>query len=389
MKESDMRILAVGGGSGGHVTPVAAVFSQIRSSHPDAEIRFWCDHKFYQQAFATMVAVDGHIKVEPIIAGKLRRYHNLPMLKQLLQVRTIVLPNLIDAFKLIIGTVQSIAKLLWWRPDVVFTKGGFVCLPVGVAAHILRIPLVIHDSDAHPGLTNRILGRWADVIATGAPLKYYNYPKKRSHYVGIPVASSAKPLTATAQREMKETLGFSQHEPLVVITGGGLGAASVNHAVIKVLDDLLSFTSVALVAGRANVDELTDMVKKRPNLQIHGYLSPDTMQQLLGAADIVVSRAGATTLLELASLAKPAIIIPNEHLTGGHQVKNAAVYKQAKAIVVIEDATLVAEPLSLVDAINATLLNKETMKRLSTNIHEFAKPNAARDVAKLIIGAIK
>ncbi len=336
-----------------------------------------------------MVAVDGHIKVQPIIAGKLRRYHKLSIVRQLLQIRTIILPNLADAFKLLAGTVQSLVMLLWWRPDVIFSKGGFVCLPVGVAAHILRIPLVIHDSDAHPGLTSRILSRWASVIATGAPLKYYNYPKNRSHYIGIPVVSSAKPYSAAHQREIKEKLGFDQHEPLIVITGGGLGATNINEAVVKVLDDLLSFTSVALIAGRANVDELTKTVKKRPNLQIHGYLSPDSMHEMLGAADIVVSRAGATTLLELAALAKPAIIVPNEHLTGGHQIKNATVYKQARAIVVVEDERLVSTPLALVDAINATLLNKQTMKRLSENIHAFAKPNAAKDMAKLIVGAVK
>src|SRR3982750_4695864 len=113
MKESDMRILAVGGGSGGHVTPVAAVCNELRKLSPDAEIRFWCDRKFYQQAFTTMVSVDGHIKVQPIIAGKLRRYHKLSVVRQLLQVRTIVLPNLVDTFKILAGTVQSLAMLLW------------------------------------------------------------------------------------------------------------------------------------------------------------------------------------------------------------------------------------------------------------------------------------
>lgn len=384
-----MRILAVGGGSGGHVTPVAAVCNELRKSHPDAEIRFWCDQKFYQQAFATMVAVDGRVKVEPIVAGKLRRYHKLSVVSQLLQFRTIVLPNIIDGFKLVVGFVQSIGKLLAWRPDVVFSKGGFVCLPVGVAAKLLKIPLVIHDSDAHPGLTSRILSRWADVIATGAPLKHYNYPKSKSHYIGIPVAATAKPFSAANQRAAKQKLGFDVHEPLVVITGGGLGAAAINEAVLASLEDLLQFTSVALVAGKNHADELRERAGKRPNLQIHGYLSPDSMQRLLGAADIVVSRAGATTLLELAALAKPSIIIPNENLTGGHQLKNAAVYKQAKAIVLLDDATLKQSPLALVDAINATLLNREVLKRLSKNIHTFAKPDAAKDMARLIVGAIR
>ena len=113
------------------------------------------------------------------------------------------------------------------------------------------------------------------------------------------------------------------------------------------------------------------------------------MQKMLGAAEIVVSRAGATTLLELAALAKPAIIVPNIHLTGGHQVKNAAVYQQAKAVVVLDDARLSAEPLALVDAINATLLNKATMQRLSKNIQTFAKPDAAKDMAKIVLEAAK
>ena len=379
----------VGGGSGGHVTPVAAVCSELKKTHPDAEIRVWCDQKFYKQAFATMVAVDGHIRVEPIIAGKLRRYHKLSLVRQLMQLRTIVLPNIVDGFKLVAGFVQSVAKLLVWRPDVVFSKGGFVCLPVGIAAHILKIPLVIHDSDAHPGLTSRILSRWADVIATGAPLKHYNYPKQKSHYIGIPVASMAKPYTATKRSETKQALGFDTHEPLVVVTGGGLGAAAINHAVEQSIDDLLGFTSIALVAGQGNVDEVRSRLGKRKNLQVHGYVSPDTMQQLMGAADIVVSRAGATTLLELAALAKPSIIIPNANLTGGHQLKNAEVYRQAKAIVVVDDTALKSSPLSLVDAINATLLNASTMKSLSKNIHAFAKPDAAKDMAKLIIGAVR
>lgn len=336
-----------------------------------------------------MVGVDGHIRVEPIVAGKLRRYHKLTLLQQLMRMRTIVIPNIIDGAKLLIGTIQSIGKLLVWRPDVVFAKGGFVCLPVGVAAHILRIPLVIHDSDAHPGLTSRILSRWAVAIATGAPLKHYNYPKSKTRYVGIPITSMNEPYSAQKQRAAKKELGFGEHEPLVVVTGGGLGATSLNEAVIHVLDDLLSFTSVALVAGKANANGLLESVKRRPNLQIHGYVKSDVMQKMLGAADIVVSRAGATTMLELAALAKPSIIVPNEQLTGGHQLKNAAVYEQAKAAIVIPDNQLTAEPLQLIDAINATLLNKASMKKLSTNIHKFAKPDAAKDTAALIVKAIR
>lgn len=334
-----------------------------------------------------MIAVDGHIRVDTIVAGKLRRYNKLPLIQQLLRFRTIVLPNIVDAGKLLVGTLQSIVKLLLWRPDVVFSKGGFVCLPVGVAAYILRIPVVIHDSDAHPGLTSRILARWAVAIATGAPLKHYTYPTSKSKYVGIPVASTAKPLSTAKQREAKKLIGLNEHEPLVVITGGGLGAKNINDATVKVLPDLLKFTSVILVAGKANVDDIKTRVKAASNLKLYGYVASDAMQQMLGAADMVVTRAGATTLLELAALAKPSIIVPNEYLTGGHQVKNAKVYEQAKAAIILDDSELESNPLVLVDTINATLLHKPSLERLSKNIHGFAKPEAAKDVAAMIIKA--
>ncbi len=383
-----MRILTVGGGSGGHVTPVAAVIAELKGIEPHADIRFWCDKKFFSQADATMKEVDESVKVDVIASGKWRRYHKVAWWRQAMQLRTIIIPNCIDGFKIAWGLLQSLYKLKKWRPDVVFTKGGFVCLPVGIAAHMLKIPIVIHDSDAHPGLTNRILSRFASTIATGAPLHYYNYPAQISHYTGIPVASYLAPLSAGERQIAKQSLGFEAKQPLIVVTGGGLGAKNLNSAVLSVAQELLAFTSVCLVAGQGQVASLKKQTSDLPkNFQLHGYVVSETMQQMLGAADMVITRAGATTLLELAALAKPTIIVPNAFLTGGHQVKNATVYEEARAAVVIDEEELLAHPLSLVDTVNAYLLNPAKLKELSTAIEQFQKPAAARDVAKLIIGA--
>ena len=182
-----MKILAVGGGSGGHVTPVAAVFKEIKQQNPQAELSFWCDKKFEGAARKIIANVDGDIPVSVIHAGKLRRYHHLKWWQHLIE-PSVLLPNLRDACLVLIGFVQSFFKLLLLRPDVIFTKGGYVCLPVGWAARVLGIKIVVHDSDAHPGLTNRLLAKRAALIATGAPLKYYHYPKDKSHYVGIPIS---------------------------------------------------------------------------------------------------------------------------------------------------------------------------------------------------------
>ncbi len=293
-----------------------------------------------------------------------------------------------DFFKVVGGFFQSMYKLILWRPDVVFTKGGYVCLPVGLAAHILRIPLVIHDSDAHPGLTNRILSRWATKIATGAPLEYYQYPAEKSRYIGIPINEAFHRYSKAEQLAAKKEWHVDPELPLVVVTGGGLGAKRLNNTVIEVLEQLQKKASVILVAGAAQYDELR---KKFPSdtkrFQLHSFIS--NMHVLLGAADIVVTRAGATTILELAALAKPTILVPNAALTGGHQLKNAAVYGDAQVAVVLDEDQMVETPKLLVDAVSFYLNDPKTTASMAKRFAKFAKPNAAKDMASLILSARK
>lgn len=332
---------------------------------------------------------DPSIPVETIFSGKLRRYHNLSLLRQLLRPVSIVLPNVRDLFLVIIGIIQSLSKLMISRPDVIFTKGGFVCLPVGVAAKILSIPLVIHDSDAHPGLTNRILAKWAQAIATGAPLKYYPYPRKKSKYVGIPIASEFEPLSVNQQLQIKKQLGFDASRPLVVVTGGGLGAQRINNAVSLSLSQLLNVTSVALISGAAQYDELRALTPENDErFQLHAFISQG-MASWLGAADIVVARAGATTIMELAALGKPTVLIPNGYLSGGHQLKNAAAYAENGAVVIIDEHELDKRPEILVEVISSLLANPSTLSHMSQAIKTYAHPDAARDVASMILAAAK
>jgi UDP-N-acetylglucosamine--N-acetylmuramyl-(pentapeptide) pyrophosphoryl-undecaprenol N-acetylglucosamine transferase len=296
--------------------------------------------------------------------------------------------NLGDAFKVGVGFIQSIIKLIFWRPDVIFTKGGFVCLPVGMAARVLRIPLVIHDSDAHPGLTNRILSRWATSIATGAPLEYYPYPRSKSKYVGIPISAEFQPYTASQQWDAKREWGINPDRPLLVVTGGGLGAGRLNSTVVKVLKKLQQSASVILISGVGKYDDLRKvMPKNSENFQLHGFVN--TMPTLLGAADVVVTRAGATTILELAAIKKPVILVPNAALTGGHQIKNARVYEDAKAALVLNEDEMVAKPQMLVKAVNDLIENPKVAKAMAHRFAAFSKPNAAKDMARMILAARK
>jgi len=366
---------------------VVAVLRELKHRDKDVEIRFWCDRKFAPQARGIMHHFDPTIPVQTIVSGKLRRYHNLSLWRQLLRPVTIVIPNIIDFVKVGVGFLQSLVKLWRWRPDVVFTKGGFVCLPVGLAAKVFKIPLVIHDSDAHPGLTNRILAKWATAIATGAPLKFYSYPPAISRYVGIPIAREFTPMNEKNRLNKKEQLGFDTKRPLVVVTGGGLGAKRINDAVAQCLEQLLDITSVALISGVAQYDELRAITPhNNPHFRLHAFIHHD-MADWLSAADIVVARAGATTILELAALARPTVLVPNRYLTGGHQLKNAAVYVEKGAVELLDEHELEAQPQILVDTISALLMNAAKRERMSKAFYSFTKPQAAEDMADMIIAA--
>jgi UDP-N-acetylglucosamine--N-acetylmuramyl-(pentapeptide) pyrophosphoryl-undecaprenol N-acetylglucosamine transferase len=327
------------------------------------------------------------VSVSVIAAGKLRRYHTVSWWRQLLDIPT-TLQNAFDVVLIGVGTVQSIWKLSRLRPDVVFTKGGFVCVPVAVAAKLLGIPIVLHDSDAHPGLANRIISRWASAIATGAPLTYYpSYPATISHYVGIPVDRSYKPFDEQRRKDARTWLGFPDIDrPLIVVTGGGLGARRINDAMIAVGQQLVDAgISVYHITGHTDFAACEKKAPESVHYRVVPFVS-ERMVDALGAADVVVTRAGATTLLELAALQQAVVIVPNPLLTGGHQLKNAIIYKEAKAALVYPEDKLV-DTENFLSVLTDVMSDADKRAELSKNIGAFARRDAALDVAKLIVDA--
>jgi UDP-N-acetylglucosamine--N-acetylmuramyl-(pentapeptide) pyrophosphoryl-undecaprenol N-acetylglucosamine transferase len=381
-----MRLLAAGGGSGGHVTPVKAVINELARHDDKLEVYFISDRKFGAEAERILQHADTKVGVRRIFAGKIRRYYGVPMWRQLLDIPT-VLHNVKDLLLVGIGTMQSVYYVMKWKPDVIFTKGGFVCLPVGLAGALLKIPIVVHDSDAHPGLTNRVLARFATRIATGAPLENYQYPAGKTHYVGIPVDAAFHPLDKEGQDRAKATLDFSDmSKPLVVVTGGGLGAKRVNLAMLMIADTLVKRASVLHITGAAHGQSISKKAPASPDYKVVPFVHKD-MANVLASADVVVTRAGATTLAELASLGKPTIIIPNAMLTGGHQTKNALVYEHAEAAEVLDEKAVQDSPPLLLDTILKVIEDREYSRKLSKNIQAFAKPDAALDTARLIVNS--
>ena len=333
-----------------------------------------------------MGGFDQTVPISVVVSGKLRRYHHLSVREHLL-IPSVVIPNIIDMFKVLFGTLQAIVKLLLWRPDVVFAKGGYVCLPVGFAARLLRIPLVIHDSDAHPGLTNRLLAPHATYIATGAPLEHYPYPLDKTSYVGIPIAEAFRPASREERRATKLAHGFSPEQPLVVVTGGGLGAKRINDAIAQKVDEITTKSSLLLISGVGQYDELrARMGEDTEAWQLKDFVS-EGMAELLAAADVVVARAGATSILELAAVGAPTILVPNARLTGGHQLKNAEVYETVQAVKIVDEVAIDQDGGPLLKEILALLDDEPERLRLSENFRKFAKPQAAQETAELVMKA--
>ncbi len=342
------------------------------------------------------IAVDNalDLKVRKVCAGKLRRYTNFGFVDYL-EHFDVVLKNIADGFKIVGGFFQSLLRLIANRPDAIFLKGGYTCLPIGIAAKLLRIPYMIHDSDTVPGLTNRALSGSAKKVATGMPTEYYNYPAEKAEWTGIPVAAEFCPVNATAQKKLKRELGFDPEAPLTVITGGSLGAEHINVAVREILPELLKQTGVILVAGRERYPEMMDL--KQYEKWENGKLQSNflmlefsgEMYKLFGAADVVVSRAGASTITELSSMGKAVIMVPNQKLPGHHQVKNAEVYEKTKAAVIVRDEDMYEQPGVLLNAIKRLIKNDDKRKELAKNLRSFAKDDAAAQIAEMVVSIAK
>ncbi len=331
---------------------------------------------------AKIVAASG-LKFAPIAAGKFRRNHFDSGLSKVFNLTTLG-PNARDSLKTVQGVGQALTILRSFKPDVVFLKGGFVCLPVGCAAKMLGIPFVIHESDATPGLTNRILSRWADKIAVGFPVKAYRMldPAKLV-YVGNPARAD---ISASHRLEGLAHFDLDESVPVVLITGGSQGAAQINNIVLGALPELVADYQIIHQTGDREIARIQFELRghmKEPHMDRYhpfGFLMGD-MGLALAAADLVVGRAGVNTINDSAILGRPTILIPNTEMAG-HQVENAKVLSRQGAVRVLDGDKLT--PAGLVAEIKAVLGDDAEQARLSAAIRKFGRPDAAEALAKLI-----
>lgn len=299
--------------------------------------------------------------------------------------------NFIDVFKIIGGFFKSVYILFRLKPDVVFMKGGYVCLPVGWAAKVLGCPIVIHDSDARPGLTNRLLAPLAMYIATGFPLENYNYDPNKSVYTGVPIYQSFQLVDADTKLRAKRKMLSEQvitdtPETLVVAFAGSLGSATINQAFISAARQMSGDRSVQfyLITGKNKYREAIKQAEGLKNIALKDFVAQG-MDELLAAADIVVARGSATGLQELAGLGKAVIAVPARQLSDQH--RNVIVFAKADSVVEMTDERL--DRGELTAAIRELLSDPARRQQLADNLHAFAQPTAASRVASLLVKSIK
>lgn len=387
-----MTIVVTGAGSGGHITPILALAKEIKCQQPEATIIYIGQTG---DKLGDIPAQDPNIdQVFTVRAGKFRRYHGEGLI-QILDLITLF-KNIRDFFYVLIGLVQSRRLLKKIQPNVIFIKGGFVSVPVGLAAANLKVPYITHDSDAIPGLANRIISRWATIHAVALPEEVYKYPSNKTVTTGIPLQSDFEIISDKLKQKYRDELKLPKQSKVLFIIGGGLGSQKINDAVIDAVPHLIrEFPNLHVIhaTGRANKTDvaseyshkLTEAEQSR--LQVFDYIND--VYRYSGAADIVITRAGATNLAEFALQAKACVVIPSPFLAGGHQLKNAQYLEHEQAASIIDEKDLTADPHRLAKQVSELLKDDGRRTMLAKNLSKFAKPHATHDLAKLIVDQAK
>lgn len=384
MSRTDKTYMLVGGGSGGHLTPLIAVADALKRQSPAARIVYVGQKGESLQAVVEHPAIDDHAAIS---AGKFRRYHGESLLRHMLDVKTVAL-NVRDFFKFLVGLGQAWRLLGRLRPDVIFLKGGFVCVPVGFAARLRGIPYITHDSDAIPGLANRLTAGHARYNTTAMSPQLYPYDASKTVQVGIPLQPEFTKVSATELKQAKLSLGYKETDQVLFCVGGGLGARSINeslaHASAQLLNDYDNLYIIQ-ITGKKLFDETKQLYSKvLPESLVARVKLIDFTTELYkfsAAADVVLTRAGATNIAEFAAQAKACVVVPAPHLTGGQQLHNAAALRKAEAAIIVDEDKL--------DSLAATIgtLLKDSNRRtgLGERLHELARSDAAEKLAQLLV----
>ena len=347
------KIILTGGGTAGHVTPNIALLPLLKENH--YEISYIGSYTGIEKE---LIEEQG-IPYDGISSGKLRRYFDVK--------------NFTDPFRVIRGYFQSVRIMKRRRPDVVFSKGGFVAVPVVLAARRLHIPVICHESDITPGLANKLAIPSATKVCCNFPETQSYLPEGKSVLTGSPIRQE---LLSGDPQEGLRICGFTDEKPVLMIIGGSSGAVAINDAVRRSLGELLKTFQVVHLCGAGNLDHSLDGQT--------GYIQfeyvKDDLRHLFAAADLLISRAGANAICEILALQKPNILIPlPKGASRGDQILNAESFERSGYSYVLQQEQLTEE--TLLQAVTCVYENQGAYRDAMA---KSPMPNAAQIIFDLI-----
>lgn len=367
-----MKIIFTGGGTAGHLYPIVSIVRELKKI--DLERNFQYFYLGPKDNFVAAIFRDEGIIVKNIMAGKMRRYFSLM--------------NVFDLFfKTPIGIIQAFFYIYFASPDLIFSKGGYGSLPVAIAGRLLLTPVFMHESDIVSGIANKFVSRFALEVFSSFPVQRENIrlPLEKIIVVGNPIRSE---ISVGSKEKAKVLFNLSGEKPVILIIGGSQGARSINQKMLAILGELLENYEIIHQTGETNFIQVTTqsriLVREDDQKYYHpvSFIGEKDLPHAYAAADLVVSRAGAGSIFEIAAAGKPSILIPLPGSAQNHQLKNALAYEDAGAAVVIEENEFT--PRFMLDKIKYLLAEKEELDEMTECAQYFSRPEAAKIIAEYV-----
>lgn len=350
-----MRVILSCGGTGGHIYPAIAIADKIKENDPEAEILFIGTKK----GMENRIVPDAGYRIEGIDASGFNRKNLMANVETLKNLRA--------------GSKEANEIIKEFKPDVVIGTGGYVTGTVLTVAHRHSVPCFIHEQNAIPGMANRLISEYANGVfisfeGTGSSFRHPN----RVYFTGNPVRSEFQKLD---KFECRKKLGIADDEVMVLATGGSLGAAVLNREIVQLVNELtLSKIKIFFVTGKRYYDEIKAQCKGK---QVALIDYADNMPELISAADLVVSRAGAIAVSEITASGKPSVLVPSPNVTNNHQYFNAKKIADEGAALLVEEKNLTEGEAVLASEILSLLARPESLLSMAANAARIGKTDAA------------
>ena len=315
------KIIMTGGGSAGHVTPNLALIPKLKM------LGYEIEYIGTKDGIERKIIEGENIKYYPISSGKLRRYFDMK--------------NFSDPLKVIKGLFEAKKIIKMQRPDIVFSKGGFVSVPVVLAAYLNKVPVIAHECDITPGLANKLAVPYCTKVCVTFPEALNEIKNGKGVVTGNPIR---RELFEGSKLKANEICGFKNNKPVVMVVGGSLGSKGINEAVRSKLEKLLLEYNIIHICGKDNIDK---SLEHKNGYKQFEYVK-DELPHLLSGAELVVSRAGANSIFEFLALRKPNLLIPlSAKASRGDQILNARSFEKSGYSMVIQDEDLTPEILEI------------------------------------------